>query len=312
MNAILDAEGTTTGIRSEGTIPAASGNPNDDRNSNSPPWLGATSFRTRTSLRRASAIASSRGHTPPCPLPAVLCPGVAQGMLESARTINPVQPSTDQRPRNSQPALAGLASDFDSFYRTYQRRVLRQCLRMLRDQADAEDLTQEVFPQVFRKASTFRGESRVSTWLHRVTINIVLMYLRKQRRRPFTTALLGGSPSAEDDNAGGHEVVSTCQTSSTSTFDRMSLEIAMAQMSSGYRKIFVLHDVEGYGHEEIAKLLGISVGTSKSQLHKARHRLRVLLHKGRGKSPCSSAAPSSRRGAERGKRVSRIVQLAMV
>jgi RNA polymerase sigma-70 factor (ECF subfamily) len=183
---------------------------------------------------------------------------------------------------------------------------------MLRNQDDAEDLTQEVFLQVFRKASTFRGESQVSTWLHRLTINIVLMHLRKQHRRPFPTAPLDGSLSAEGDNSGVNEVVSTCQASSTSTFDRMSLEIAMAQLSSGYRTIFVLHDVEGYGHEEIAKLLGISEGTSKSQLHRARHRLRELLDKGRGNNPCGSVAPAPRCGARKRKCLSRVVHFATV
>ena len=223
-----------------------------------------------------------------------------------------MQSSADQRSRSSQPALTGLAVDFDCLYRTYQRRVFRQCLRMLRNQDDAEDLTQEVFLQVFRKASTFRGESHVSTWLHRLTINIVLMHLRRQRRRPITTALLDGSLSAEGDNAGVHEVVSTCQASSTSTFDRMSLEIAIAQLSSGYRRIFVLHDVEGYGHEEIAKLLGISEGTSKSQLHKARHRLRELLDKDRGNNPCGSAASAPRCGARKLKCLPRVVHFARV
>jgi RNA polymerase sigma-70 factor (ECF subfamily) len=180
---------------------------------------------------------------------------------------------------------------------------------MLRNQADAEDLTQEVFLRVFLKANTFRGESRFSTWLHRLTFNLVLMELRKQRRRPLSTFSWGGSLS-EEDHAGAQEIEKTFQAASAPILERVSLDLVIAQLSSGYRKIFILHDAQGYGHEEIARLLGISEGTSKSQLHKARRRLRALLQNDRDKSPCGNAASLLRRGGKRSRDLGISIQLA--
>lgn len=205
---------------------------------------------------------------------------------------------------------AATDSGFDTLYRTYQRSVYRHCFRMLRNQADAEDLTQEVFLRVFRKLSTFRGESRFSTWLHRLTINTVLMQLRGQRRRPAIAGSLGGSPNAEVETAVMPEVVRVFQASLTSMIDRVTLDRALARLSPGYRKVLVLHDVQGFGHEEIARLLAITAGTSKSQLHKARHRLRLLLHNGRGKRPCPGAALPLRRSTTKRKGLSRNLQFA--
>jgi len=167
--------------------------------------------------------------------------------------------------------------DMHTLYCTYRRSVYRQCFRMVRNQADAEDLTQEVFLRLFQKAHTFRGESRFSTWLHRVTFNLVLMELRKLRRRPVTSFPLRGVPGVQEENPITDEVEKTLAVSPTSILDRVNLDLALAQLPSGYRKIFLLHDAEGYGHKEIASVLGISAGTSKSQLHRARNRLRALL-----------------------------------
>ena len=176
----------------------------------------------------------------------------------------------------------------DALFRTYRRRVYKQCFRMLRNEADAEDLTQEVFLRLLQKAHTFRGESRFSTWLHRLTRNLVLMELRKQRRRP-TLALYASSPAeGGEDHAADHELEKLVPARASGIMDRVSLNLALAQLPAGYRQVFALHDEEGYGHLEIARFLGVSPGTSKSQLHKARFRLRALIQ--------NDGEQSSRRG----------------
>jgi RNA polymerase sigma-70 factor (ECF subfamily) len=148
------------------------------------------------------------------------------------------------------------------------------CWHIVRDQADAEDLTQEVFIQLFRKIDTFRGEAAFTTWLHRLTVNVVLMRLRKKSR---TEPSLGeGTEHGGSPDCGTRERVDPA-TALTQTIDRLDLEHALAQLPAGYRMVFVLHDVEGYRHGEIARVLGVEAGTSKSQLHKARLQLRDLL-----------------------------------
>jgi RNA polymerase sigma-70 factor (ECF subfamily) len=148
---------------------------------------------------------------------------------------------------------------------------------MLGNPEDAEDLTQEVFLQLFRKAHTFRGEANFSTWLHRLTVNTVLMQLRRRRRWREAVTSLDVAPGAGEAVSDILTMVSALPAPATSTPDKITLDIAIAQLSSGYREIFLLHDLEGYRHDEIARLLGISEGTSKSQLHKARLRLRALI-----------------------------------
>jgi RNA polymerase sigma-70 factor (ECF subfamily) len=158
---------------------------------------------------------------------------------------------------------------FEEFYQRYHRRVYTLCLRMMRNQTEAEDLTQEIFLHVYRKISSFRGESTMMTWLHRVTVNQVLMYLRKSGvRREKTT---------EDGIVPEPKVTSAPAPSQMMALDRLALDKAIARLPPGYRAVFVLHDVEGYEHAEIARMLGGCIGTSKSQLHKARKKLRDLL-----------------------------------
>ena len=154
-------------------------------------------------------------------------------------------------------------------YRRYNRRVYSLCLRMLANTVEAEDLTQEVFIKLFYEAGTFRGESAFTTWLHRLTVNVVLMYLRKHKRRferPTQDAEIPDQP-----------VLGTERPDSVPALDRVRIDRALAELPPGYRVVFVLFDVEGYTHDEIALILGCSAGTSKSQLHKARTRLRALL-----------------------------------
>src|SRR4030095_8514614 len=140
------------------------------------------------------------------------------------------------------------------------------CLKMLRNVSQAEDLAQEVFVQVFRKIHTFRGESSFSTWLHQLTVNQVLMHFRKPVVRSEQTTHDGEIPI---QIARGSE-----HPGRMALIDRIALEEAINELAPGYRTVFILHDVEGYEHEEISKMLGCAIGTSKSQLHKARMRLR--------------------------------------
>ena len=168
-------------------------------------------------------------------------------------------------------AAAGDAAAFEQLYQQHHRRVYSLCLRMLGSTTQAEDLTQEVFLQVFRKLGSFRGDSQFTTWLHRLTVNQVLMHFRKRGVKLEHT-------SEEGDFT---NVVETPlqSTRRISMVDRLALEKAIAELPPGYRTVFALHDIEGYEHEEIADMLGVSIGTSKSQLHKARMRLRELLMK---------------------------------
>jgi len=169
----------------------------------------------------------------------------------------------------AQAVAAGDSDAFEKLYRKYYKRVYSLCLRMLGDPTLAEDMAQEVFLQVYRKIGSFRGDSAFTTWLHSLTVNQVLMHFRKRGVKLEQTA---------DEEEFANVVDTPLQsTRRTSIIDRLALDKAIAQLAPGYRTVFVLHDVEGYEHEEIAEMLGISVGTSKSQLHKARMRLRDRL-----------------------------------
>jgi RNA polymerase sigma-70 factor (ECF subfamily) len=160
-------------------------------------------------------------------------------------------------------------SGFEDLYRKHYRRVYSICLRMTGNLAEAEDLTQEVFIQLYRKLDSFRGEAAFTTWLHRLTVNQVLMHFRKRSVRSEQITEDGEIPDSVDPDTVNPEAMPIV--------DRIALENAIAELPPGYRTVFVLHDVEGYEHEEIAKLLTCSAGTSKSQLHKARLKLRRLL-----------------------------------
>lgn len=183
---------------------------------------------------------------------------------------------------------AALVEEFDALYHKYERRVYRQCYRMLGNQEDAEDMAQEVFLQIFRKAHTFRGEANFSTWLHRLTVNTVLMQIRRHRRWRDSVTSLDVAPNTDEGVNDVLAMVSRVAAPAASNLDRIGLDVAIAQLSSGYQEIFLLHDLEGYRHDEIAKLLGISEGTSKSQLHKARLRLRALMGSKAGRDSRSS------------------------
>jgi RNA polymerase sigma-70 factor, ECF subfamily len=171
-------------------------------------------------------------------------------------------------------AQAGNAEAFEFLYRLHGRRVYALCLRMVNNPADAEDLMQEAFLQLFRKIGTFRGESAFSTWLHRMTVNVVLMRLRK---KSLPVASLEETTEPDEDTGGPRKDIGAPDLSLSGAVDRVNLQRSVEKLPPGYRTVFVLHDVQGYEHNEIAHIMGCSVGNSKSQLHKARTRLRDLL-----------------------------------
>jgi len=171
-------------------------------------------------------------------------------------------------------AQAGDAAAFEFLYELHSRRVYALCLRMVSNPCDAEDLMQEAFLQLFRKIATFRGESAFSTWLHRMTVNVVLMRLRK---KALPVASLEETTEPDEDGGGPRKDLGAPDLRLSGAVDRVNLERSIDRLPPGYRTVFVLHDVQGYEHNEIAGIMGCSVGNSKSQLHKARTRLRDLL-----------------------------------
>jgi RNA polymerase sigma-70 factor (ECF subfamily) len=195
----------------------------------------------------------------------------------------PRDPNAQASPQSSKPlieadairlAQAGDAAAFEFLYRLHSRRVYALCLRMVNNPADAEDLTQEAFLQLFRKISSFRGESAFSTWLHRMTVNVVLMRLRK---KTLPVASLDETTEPDEETGGPRKDIGAPDLRLSGAVDRVNLERSVEKLPPGYRTVFMLHDVQGYEHNEIADIMGCSVGNSKSQLHKARTRLRELL-----------------------------------
>jgi RNA polymerase sigma-70 factor (ECF subfamily) len=169
-------------------------------------------------------------------------------------------------------AKQGDAEAFEILYNLHKRRVYSLCLRMTANTAAAEDLTQEAFLQLYRKIATFRGESAFSTWLHRMAVNVVLMQLRKKG-----LAVVPLDDTAETEEETPRKELGAVDPALAGSVDRLQLQRAVDELPPGYRSIFLLHDVEGYEHNEIAELVGCSIGNSKSQLHKARMKLRELL-----------------------------------
>jgi RNA polymerase sigma-70 factor, ECF subfamily len=155
---------------------------------------------------------------------------------------------------------------FEELYRQHSAKLFNLAWRMCGTRADAEDLLQEIFLQAYRKLPEFRGDSSVGTWLYRLAMNRCLDHLKSRQTRTsdVTTTL-------------DEEIMRVSQPSEGSGINRLDLERAIARLPEGARAAFLLHDVEGFQHQEIAAILGISEGTSKSQVHKARSRLRALL-----------------------------------
>jgi RNA polymerase sigma-70 factor (ECF subfamily) len=188
------------------------------------------------------------------------------GKNVSVAEVEPKQPTDFEL---AQKSATGDSQAFAELYHRHFRRVYALCLRMMGNPVEAEDMTQEVFLQLFNKIGSFRGDSAFTTWLHRMTVNQVLMHFRKRSTRSELLTDEGETPV--------QIVRGTENPESMPVIDRIALERAMQQLPTGYRTVFVLHDVEGYEHDEIAEMLGIAAGTSKSQLHKARLKLRQLI-----------------------------------
>ena len=184
----------------------------------------------------------------------------------SVADVNKSQPSDVEL---AQKSAQGDTKAFAELYHRHFRRVYLLALRMMGNPTEAEDMTQEVFLNLFNKIGQFRGDSAFTTWLHRMTVNQVLMHFRKRSTRSESTTAEGETPI--------QIVKGTENPNAMPVVDRISLEKAIQQLPMGYRTVFVLHDVEGYEHDEIARMLGVAEGTSKSQLHKARLKLRQLI-----------------------------------
>jgi RNA polymerase sigma-70 factor, ECF subfamily len=195
--------------------------------------------------------------------------------LPSPNRVNaPPSPKSAAEAEAIRLAQAGDAAAFEHLYQLHGRRVYALCLRMVGNPSDAEDLMQEAFLQLFRKIGTFRGESAFSTWLHRMTVNVVLMRLRK---KTLPAASLEETTEPDEETGGPRKDIGAPDLRLSGAVDRVNLERSIEKLPPGYRTVFVLHDVQGFEHNEIAGIMGCSVGNSKSQLHKARTRLRELL-----------------------------------
>ena len=186
-----------------------------------------------------------------------------------------------------------LAADFEALHELYRRRVYSWCMRIARNPEDAEDLTQDTFLALFRKIETYRGESAFSTWLYRLATNLALMRLRK-KILPQTS--VDEILETREGAINPRQELRTSDRALAASLARVDLQRMFDQMPGGFRKAFFLHDSENYTHLEIAQLTGWSIGTSKSQLHRARQRLRTLFECGPAKAPGTSTVRGGRRG----------------
>ena len=184
--------------------------------------------------------------------------------------------SSCQEAETIRQAQQGDADAFEQLYRLHSARVFALCLRMLRHRAEAEDLTQQTFLTVFRAIRTFRGQCAFSSWLHRVTVNCVLMHLRKKVAHQVS---LEEIMQTGEGSGGTRKELRHYDLRLTGLIDRLSIEKAIAQLPARLKGTLVLYDLWGCQHREVGKILACSAGTSKSQLHRARRRLRELLPK---------------------------------
>jgi RNA polymerase sigma-70 factor, ECF subfamily len=218
----------------------------------------------RSRFPSPSPEGSPAGLDAEAPIPA---PAVPRTTFKAATPADPSEADALAR------AQCGDHQAFAHLYSLHKRRIYSLCLRMVGNIAEAEDLTQEAFLQLHRKIATFRGDSAFSTWLHRLAVNVVLMQLRK---KGLSLISLDEAMEPTPDEGPGRSF-GTKDPTLSGAIDRMALERAVADLPAGYRLIFILHDVEGFEHNEIASMLECSIGNSKSQLHKARLRLRDAL-----------------------------------
>jgi RNA polymerase sigma-70 factor (ECF subfamily) len=184
-------------------------------------------------------------------------------------------------------ALRGDSEALQTLVESNHKQVYALCLRMTRSVPDAEDLTQDAFVHVLSKLRTFRGKSALSTWIYRIATNTTLMHFRKNQR--YTASL-----DTPRENENGEMVYEVSQTDRQlkSAVNRLALTRALDDLPAGCRNILVMHDVEGYAHREIARSLRCATGTSKSQLHKARRKMREALKPRRNLNRLVSSAES--------------------
>jgi len=230
-------------------------------------FTGSSNLRSRAALelrprRRARGILSKKRSSGSSEVPVAALPERKSDSASLQATVRLAQ--------------QGDAAAFETIFQLHSRRVYALCLRMLSDPVEAEDLAQEAFLQLFRKIHTFRGESAFSSWLHRLTANVVLMSFR--RKKPQATSL-DEMMRSDDDNEMPRMELGATDPRLSGVCDRMNLQTAIEALPEGYRLMFLLHDVHGYEHNEIARMLDCSIGNSKSQVHKARKRLREVLVK---------------------------------
>ncbi len=196
----------------------------------------------------------------------------------SAAATNAIPVEISKRDANEltlvQRAQRGDGEAFATLFQLHRRQVYSVCLSMTRDVSEAEDLTQEAFLQMFHKVGTFRGDSAFATWLYRVAVNTVLMKLRRRKSPP----MLSLDEPVSSDSPSLQRELGKRDPHLSGAIDRISLHRAIQALPAGCRKIFGLHEVHGYQHREIAKLLHCSIGNSKSQLHKAKLKMRGLLY----------------------------------
>lgn len=169
-------------------------------------------------------------------------------------------------------ATAGDRQAFEALYRVHVNRVYALCVRMTNDRTAAEELTQDVFVRAWQKLSLFRGDSAFGTWLHRLAVNVVLNARKTEGR---DRKRFGAKDTEEDEEPFDAQLAARTETPGLS----IDLEQAIGMLPPGARKVFVLHDVEGFKHEEIAEQLSITTGGSKAQLHRARMLLRKALER---------------------------------
>jgi len=203
---------------------------------------------------------------------------VITATASNVNAVNVLPVGDANHPDNSERSLVqraqrGDEQAFATLFQLHKKRVYSVCLQMTKDVADAEDLTQEAFMQVFRSVNSFRGDSAFSTWLYRVAVNTVLMKLRRRKSPP----VLSLDEPVSTDSPSLKREVGKQDPSLSGAIDRIALRRALEELPGGCRQIFDLHEVEGYQHHEIAELLQCSIGNSKSQLHKAKMKMRDLL-----------------------------------
>ena len=197
-------------------------------------------------------------------------------MAATPVAANPRQPLDLSFP--SKPVIADEVDTFEALYREHGPRLYALASRISGSRAEGEDLLQEIFLQAHRKLDSFRGDAAIGTWLHRLAVNLCLDYVRSRQGKMNRMM----TPLESDNGHGGHGGHGTSNgpvlmARADKPVERLDLERAIERLPDGCREAFVLHDVEGFGHKEIAEMLGIAEGTSKSQVFKARLKLRAML-----------------------------------